>query len=149
MQERLFWPQKWEQSLSTRQRAVSLGKGTTLPKREATQIRSYPESRSYTIPRRAYSNLKAGLKVKLNSTTMATFAFPTPSIKAVQNISESKPFHCRLTKTLKGVLLTLKKRQNSRIHLQPVWTMSNLSTSTKDKSKASWWPEARQQYGHY
>ena len=42
-----------------------------------------------------------------------------------------------------------RKRQNSRIHLQPVWTTSNLLTSTKDKSKTSWWPETRQQYGHY
>jgi len=81
--------------------------GAKLPRREATQTPSHPESRIYTIPRRTYSNLKPGLKVKLNSTTMATFAFHIPSIEAVQSISESELFHCRLMKTLKGVLLTL------------------------------------------
>ena len=104
--------------LVTSRKAISLGKErrskTDLKRnyfrrleRGATQTRNYPESRIYTIPRRTYSNPEAGLKAKLNSTTMATFACRIPSIKAVQSISESEPVHCRLTKTLKGVLLTL------------------------------------------
>ena len=91
-------------------RAVGLGKGTTFQDqfeanllREA-RTRSYPESRIYTISRRTYSNPEAGLKAKLNSTTMAMFVLHIPSIKAIQSISKSEPFHCRLSKTLKGVL---------------------------------------------
>ena len=75
--------------------------------RGAIQTRSYPESRIYTVPRRTYSNPEAGSKAKLNSTTMATFVLHIPSIKAIQSISKPEAFHCRLSKTLKGVLLTL------------------------------------------
>ena len=67
--------------LETSQKTVSLGKGTTFQdqfeanllrkartrshsdakplKREAAQMRSYSESRIYTIPRRTYSNPEA------------------------------------------------------------------------------------------
>ena len=101
--------------VTTSRKAISLGKGTSfqnrfeakLPRREATQTRSYPESRIYTIPWRTYSNPEAELKAKLNSTTMAMFAFHIPSVKVVQSILESEPVYCRLTKTLKVVLLTL------------------------------------------
>ena len=115
--------------LVTSQKVVSLGKGRAfqdqfetnllreartrsypdaeLPRCGATQTRSYSESRIYTIPRRTYSNPEAGLKAKLNSTTMATFVLHIPSIKAIQSILKPELFHCRLLKTLKGVLLTL------------------------------------------
>ena len=57
-------------------------------------MRTYPdaklsESRIYTILRRIYP--KAGLKAKLNSTTMTTFELHIPPIKAVQSISKSEP----------------------------------------------------------
>ena len=68
-----------------------------LPAREA-------ESRICTILRRIYP--KAGLKAKLNSTIMATFILHTPpkQFKVFRSLG-----YCRLLKTLKGVLLTLKK----------------------------------------
>jgi len=102
--------------LVTSQKAVGLKKGTTFQdqfeanllqklRRGATQTRSYPESRIYTILWRIYP--KVGSKAKLNSTTMVTFVLHISSIKAIQSISKSEPFHCRLSKTLKGVLLTL------------------------------------------
>ena len=54
-----------------------------LHRREATQ------TRIYMILRRTYP--KAGLKAKLNSTTMATFILHIPPIKVVQSISKSEP----------------------------------------------------------
>ena len=84
--------------LVTSRKAISLGKGTSFQNRfeakllrEATQTRSHPESRIYMIPRRTYSNPEAGLKAKLNSTTMATLVLHRPSIEAIQSISESEP----------------------------------------------------------
>ena len=64
-----------------------------------------PESRIYIILRRIYP--KAGLKAKLNSTTMATFELHIPPIKAVQSISKSEPL--QTFENFEGVLLTLKK----------------------------------------
>jgi len=52
------------------------------------------------IPQRTYSNPEAGLKAKLNTTTMAMFILHIPSINAIQRISKPEPFHCRLSKTL-------------------------------------------------
>jgi len=91
-------------------KAVSLEKGTSFQNTELT--RSYPDAKlprivNLRVPWRTYSNPEPGLKAELNSTIMATFAFRISSIKAVQSISESEPFYCRLTKTLKGVLLIL------------------------------------------
>ena len=54
-----------------------------LSSREATQMRIH------MILQRTYP--KAGLKAKLNLTTMATFVLHIPPIKAVQNISNSDP----------------------------------------------------------
>ena len=62
------------------------------------------ESRICTILRRIYP--KAGLKAKLNSTIMAMIIPHTPpkQFKVFRSLG-----YCRLSKTLKGVLLTLKK----------------------------------------
>ena len=72
------------------------------PRRGATPTRSY--SRTSVILRRIHP--KAGLKAKLNSTIKATFILHILSkqFKVFRSLS-----YCRLSKTLKGVLLTLKK----------------------------------------
>ena len=78
--------------------------------RGATQTRSYLESRIYTIPRRTYSNPEAGLKAKLNSTTMAMFVLHIPSIKAIQSISKSEAIPLQTFENFEGGLVdTLKK----------------------------------------
>ena len=69
-------------------------------------MRSYSESRIYMILRRTYP--KAGLKEKLNSTTMATFVLHIPPIKAIQSISKSEPL--QTFENFEGGLVdTLKK----------------------------------------
>ena len=70
---------------------------------EATQIRSYSEPRIYTILRRIYP--KAGLKAKLNSTTIATFVLHIPPIKAIQSISKSEPL--QTSKNFEGGLVDI------------------------------------------
>ena len=69
--------------LVTSRKAISLGKGTSFQNRFEAKLLQEAQTRSYTIPRRTHFNPVAGLKAELNSTTMATFAFRIPSIKAV------------------------------------------------------------------
>ena len=77
-----------------------------LSRREATQTRSYPESRIYMILWRIYP--KAELKAKLNSTTMAMFVLQIPPIKAIQSILKSEPL--QTFENFEGGLVdTLKK----------------------------------------
>ena len=81
-----------------------------LPRCGATQTRSYSDAKLSRIANLHDSSVnlfQSGNKAKLNSTTMATFVLHIPSIKVIQSISKPEPFHCRLSKTLKGVLLTL------------------------------------------
>ena len=92
--------------------AVGLGKARRVSKRTyfwkprcgATRTQTRSDSRICTILRRIYP--KAGLKAKLNSTIMAMFILHPPSqqFKVFRSLR-----YCRLSKTLKGVLLTLKK----------------------------------------
>jgi len=55
----------------------------------------------------------------------------------------------QIYENFEGGLVDTLKRQDSHIYLQPVWTMSNLSKFTKDKSKTSWWPGTRQRLRLY
>ena len=80
--------------------------------RGAIQTRSYSDAKLSRIANLhdSLANLfQSGSRIESEAelTTMATFIFHIPSIKAIQSISESEPFHYRLLKTLKGVLLTL------------------------------------------
>ena len=78
---------------------ISRSPDAELPAREATQGHE-PLCNSL-----ANLHPKAGFKAKLNSTIMATFIHHlSKQFKVFQSLS-----HCRLSKTLKGVLLTLKK----------------------------------------
>ena len=48
----------------------------------------------------------------------------------------TNPFH--IYENFEGSFVDTLKRQNSQTSLQPVWTMPNLSTFTKEKSHTSW-----------
>ena len=77
-------------------------------RRSYLEVRSYMEANYYNSSANLFQP-KAWLKAKLNLTTKATFTstYHRSFSKAVQSISKSEPIHCRFTKTLKGVLLTL------------------------------------------
>jgi len=84
------------------------------PKGEATQKRSYPEARSYTEAdcHNSSTNLfqpEGRVKGEVELNYQGDIHIHIPSIKIVQSILGSEPFHCRFTKSLKGVLLTLEK----------------------------------------
>ena len=81
---------------------------------QEAQRRSYPEARSYTEEdcSNSSANLfqpKSGAKGEVELNHQGDVHIYTPSIKAVQRILKSKPFHYKFTKTLKGVFLTLEK----------------------------------------
>ena len=130
MQERLFNLEKRSDSSRNSQKRLALGtehrsivasarltlmfqpslkrsyfsklKGEATQKSEATRKQIYNSSANLFQPE---SRVKG--KVELNY--QGEVYIHIPSIKAVQSISKSEPFHCRFTKTLKGVLLTIEK----------------------------------------
>jgi len=98
------------------QKAVGLGKGTTFQDQlEAkllweTQTQSYPDEK---LPRivnlhDSSANLsQSRIESKAELNHHGDVRTSHTAIKAIQSISKHEPFHCRLLKTLKGVLLTL------------------------------------------
>ena len=87
-----------ERSTPSRNRptAVVLRKATDAPERTYSRkprcelsSREATQMRIYMILQQTYP--KAGLKAKLNSTTMVTFVLHIPPIKAIQSISKSEP----------------------------------------------------------
>ena len=125
MQERFFQPRKRSNPSRNWPKAVGLGKEQHSKANlfwEA-RMRSYPdaklpESRIYTILWRIYP--KAGLKAKLNSTTMATFVLHIPPFKVIQSISKSEPL--QTFKNFEGGLVDTLKKDKIRL----AWTMSKL-----------------------
>ena len=77
-------------------------KGEATQKSEATRKQTYNSSAKLFQP-------ENGAKGEVELNHQGDVHIHIPSIKAVQSISKSEPFHCRFTKTLKGVLLTLEK----------------------------------------
>ena len=108
---------------------------STPPRRKATKTRSYPESWIYMILWRIYP--KAGLKAKLNSTTMAMFVLHIPPINAIQSISKSEPlqtfenFEGGLINTLKKTRFWLAGTMSKLVDIYKRQVTDKLTTSSK------------------